>query len=130
MYVLFSALRLLLFYLDLFVVVTGCLGSIGKGQMGLARAGSWFKGVEVSDSVGNFPEGRVAIFVGMILVRKGTNGAAAKVMNFDRLGEKVRPGTSGKIKAGQRECPKGPSVKEHEIRSDPISADPICPFPN
>ena len=59
-----------------------------------------------------------------------TNGAAAKVMNFDRLGEKVRPGTSGKIKAGQRECPKGPSVKEHEIRSDPISADPICPFPN
>ena len=29
-----------------------------------------------------------------------TNGAAAKVMNFDRLGEKVRPGTFGKIKVG------------------------------
>ena len=29
-----------------------------------------------------------------------TNGAAAKVMNFDRLGEKVRPGTFGNIKVG------------------------------
>ena len=29
-----------------------------------------------------------------------TYGAAAKVMNFDRLGKKVRPGTFGKIKAG------------------------------
>ena len=29
-----------------------------------------------------------------------TNGAAAKVMNFDRLGKKVRPGTFGKIKVG------------------------------
>ena len=29
-----------------------------------------------------------------------TNGAAAKVMNFDRLGKKVRPGTCGKIKVG------------------------------
>ena len=27
-----------------------------------------------------------------------TNGAAAEVMNFDRLGEKVRPGISGKVK--------------------------------
>ena len=27
-------------------------------------------------------------------------GAAAKVMNFDRLGKKVRPGTSGRIKVG------------------------------
>ena len=27
-----------------------------------------------------------------------TNRAAAKVMNFDRLGKKVRPGTFGKIK--------------------------------
>ena len=26
------------------------------------------------------------------------NGAAAKEMNFDRLGKKVRPGTFGKIK--------------------------------
>ena len=29
-----------------------------------------------------------------------TNGAAAKVMNFDRLGEQVRPGTFGKIQVG------------------------------
>ena len=29
-----------------------------------------------------------------------TNGAAAEVFNFDRLGKKIRPGTFGKIKAG------------------------------
>ena len=29
-----------------------------------------------------------------------TNGAAAKEMNFDRLGKKVRPGTFGNIKVG------------------------------
>ena len=29
-----------------------------------------------------------------------TNGTAAKVMTFDRLGEKVRPGTFGKINVG------------------------------
>ena len=29
-----------------------------------------------------------------------TNGAAAKVMNFDGSGERVRPGTFGNIKAG------------------------------
>ena len=58
-----------------------------------------------------------------------TNGAAAKVMDFDRLGKKVCPGTFGKIQVGQRECPKSPSVKKHEICSDPISADPMCPFP-
>ena len=29
-----------------------------------------------------------------------TNGAGAKVMSFDRLGKKVRPGTFGKIKVG------------------------------
>ena len=29
-----------------------------------------------------------------------TNGAAAKVIDFDRLGKKVRPGTFGKIKVG------------------------------
>ena len=29
-----------------------------------------------------------------------TNGAAAKVMNFDTLGKKVRPGTFGNIKVG------------------------------
>ena len=39
-----------------------------------------------------------------------TNGAAAKVINFDRLGKKVRPGTLAKC-------------------SDPIRADPVRPFP-
>ena len=29
-----------------------------------------------------------------------TNGATAKVMNFDRLGKKVRPGTFGEINVG------------------------------
>ena len=59
-----------------------------------------------------------------------TNGVAAKVMNFDSLGQKVRPGTFGKKKVGKREYSKSPFVKRHEICSDPIGADPICPFPN
>ena len=62
-----------------------------------------------------------------------TTGVAAEVTNiFVRSGKKVRPGTFGKIKVGQREYPKGPSVTKHEHQncSDPISADPICPFPN
>ena len=58
-----------------------------------------------------------------------SNGAAAKVMIFDRLGKKVRPGTFGRIKVGSRVYPNGPCQK-HEICSDPISADPIGPFPN
>ena len=36
-----------------------------------------------------------------------TNGAAAKVMKFDRLGKKVRPGTLGKISrltGGPKKC--------------------------
>ena len=36
-----------------------------------------------------------------------TKGVDAKVMRFDRLGKKVRPGNSGKIK-GQQEHPKSP----------------------
>ena len=40
-----------------------------------------------------------------------TNGAAAKVINFDRLGKKVHPGTLRKITVGKREYPKSPSVK-------------------
>ena len=32
--------------------------------------------------------------------RVNTNGAAAKVMSFDGLGKKVRPGTFGNIKVG------------------------------
>ena len=59
-----------------------------------------------------------------------TKGAAAKVMKFDSLGKKVRPGTFGDIKICSREYPKSPSVKKHGICSDPINADPICPFPN
>ena len=31
-------------------------------------------------------------------------GGAAKVINFDRLGKMVRPGTFGKIQVGSREC--------------------------
>ena len=43
--------------------------------------------------------------VGPWLRTKGvnTNGAAAKVMHFDRLGKKVRPGTFGEIEVGERE---------------------------
>ena len=37
-----------------------------------------------------------------------TNGAAAEVMNSERFRRKVRPGTSGNIKAGKREYPKIP----------------------
>ena len=48
-----------------------------------------------------------------------TNGAAAKVMIFDRLGKKVRPGTFGEIKVGQQEYLKSPSVKKCAICSDP-----------
>ena len=48
-----------------------------------------------------------------------TNGVNTK------LGKKVRPGTFGKKQVGQREYPKGPSVKKHDICSDSIGADPI-----
>ena len=58
-----------------------------------------------------------------------TNGAAAKVIVVARLGKKVCPGTFVKINVGSREYPKSPSVRKHEPGSDPISADPICPFP-
>ena len=66
----------------------------------------------------------------MWLRRNGVNthGAAANINMCDRLGKKVRPGTFGKIQVGQWEYPKSPSLKKHEICSDPISADPICPF--
>ena len=42
-----------------------------------------------------------------------TNGAEAKVTKFDRLGKKACPGTSGEIKVGQRECPKGPLCRKN-----------------
>ena len=58
-----------------------------------------------------------------------TMGPLQKLTNFDGLGKKVRPGTFGQMKVGERENPKSPAVKKHEICSDPISADLICPFP-
>ena len=51
-------------------------------------------------------------------------------MIFDRSGKKVRPGTFGKYKSRLTGVSKKVPVKEHEIRSDPISADPICPLPS
>ena len=61
-----------------------------------------------------------------------TNGAAAKKNNVDRLGEKyAHPGTFGKIKVYDNgSTPKNPPVRKHDIRTDPISADPICLFPS
>ena len=58
-----------------------------------------------------------------------TNGAAAKEVNLDSLRKKVRPGTFGKIKVGEREgrTQKVPVEKQDLFCSDPISAD--CPFP-
>ena len=51
-------------------------------------------------------------------------------MIFDRLGEEVRPGTLGNIKLGEWQYPTSPSVKQHTICSDPVSADPIRPLPS
>ena len=48
-----------------------------------------------------------------------TNGAAAKVMSFDILGKNVRPDTFGKIKVGEREYPKSPSVKNMKFAVTP-----------
>ena len=59
-----------------------------------------------------------------------TNGAAAEVMVFDRLGKKVRPGTFGEYKSRLTGGPKKSLCQKHEICSDPISADPICPSPS
>ena len=57
-----------------------------------------------------------------------TNGAAAKVKMFDRLGEKVRPGTFGKIKVGSREYPESPS-KNIRFAATPLVLTPFCPSP-
>ena len=59
-----------------------------------------------------------------------TNGVAAKVTSFDRLGEKVRPGTFGEDKLRLTGVPQKCIRQKHEISSDPISADPICLFPS
>ena len=58
-----------------------------------------------------------------------TNGAAARVINFDRLKEKGTPWHFWEDKSRLTGAPKKIPVKKHEIRSDPSSADPICPFP-
>ena len=42
--------------------------------------------------------------------------------------KKVPPGTLGKTKLTG--VPKSISVKKHKICSEPISVDPICPFPS
>ena len=52
-----------------------------------------------------------------------------KSISFWQIGKKVRPGTFGNIKVGSREYPKRPSVKRHELRSDPSSAEPISADP-
>ena len=60
-----------------------------------------------------------------------TNGAAAKNNNeFRRIGEKGAPWHFGEYTSRltgviTQKVP----VKMYKIRSDPISADPICPFP-
>ena len=57
-----------------------------------------------------------------------TNGADAKVMIFERLGKKVRPGTFGKINVGYRECPKSPSVKNIKFAVTSLVLTPFVPF--
>ena len=47
-------------------------------------------------------------------------------MNFDRLGQKLRPGTFGNIKVDYTHKN---LIKKRNICSDAISADPIYPFP-
>ena len=57
-----------------------------------------------------------------------TNGAAARVIDFDRLGKKARPGTFGKIKGMLSGVPpKVPRSKKHDIRSDPLVLTPFVP---
>ena len=56
------------------------------------------------------------------------NGAAAKVMNSDWLGKNVRHGTFGKIKVGERECPKSPSVENLKFAVTPLVLTPFVPF--
>ena len=59
----------------------------------------------------------------------GTNGAAAKVMNSDRLGEKGTPWHFWEDKSRLTGAPKKSFSQKTQKCSDPISADPICPFP-
>ena len=57
-----------------------------------------------------------------------TNGAAAEVIDFDRLGEKVRPGTFGKIEVGKREYTKSPSVEKTQVAVTPLVRTPFVQF--
>ena len=57
-------------------------------------------------------------------------GPLRKVMRFDRLGKKGSPWHFWEYKSRLTGVPKKSLCRKHGIRSDPISADPICPFPN
>ena len=103
-----------------------CEGVCGRTDVYFADARTYYAFLLASEASDNF----VVCSLWLRTKWVNTNGAAAKVMIFDRLREKVRPGTFGNIKVGQQEYPKSSSVKKHEICSDPISADPIRPFPN
>ena len=56
-----------------------------------------------------------------------TDGAAAIVTNFDRLGRKVRSGTSGEIRVGEPKCPKSLS-KNMRFAVTPLVPTPFVPF--
>ena len=57
-----------------------------------------------------------------------TNGAAAEVMHFDRLGKKVRPGTFGKIKQVSGSTRKVPLSKNMNFAVTPLVLTPFVPF--
>ena len=57
-----------------------------------------------------------------------THGAAAEVMNFARLWEKVRPGTFGKIKSRLEGVPKSPLSKNVRFAVTPLVLTPRVPF--
>ena len=103
-------------------VLAGCLAackrpSTGCGQMGSTLIGSTL----MARSIGrrHVGERRNCLHTNGV----NTNGAAAKVMLFC-----LRP-IRGKGTPWNFWEDKSPSVRKHEIRSDPISADPICPSP-
>ena len=70
------------------------------------------------------------IVVSLLLRTNGvnTNGAAAKVINVDRLGNKVRPSTLGKTRVGFREYPKSLSVENTSIAVTQSILTPVVPF--
>ena len=51
-----------------------------------------------------------------------------KSKEFWTIGEKVQPGTLGKTKVGQRECPTSPSVKNMKVAVTPLVLTPFVPF--